>query len=135
MRVFRVENEELEGPYRALGGGRAIDMICDKYGVDITRCGPRSPDPINDGLTAWRDRRDYAQFRFGFASPEAAVAWFVDLDILREHGFHLCAYEVPKTEVFKGGKQLVFRFSASHHMGEVSHETVATDVAIPACVA
>lgn len=135
MRVFRVENEELFGPYYANKGGIATRAVGEKYGINVIGNSRRTPLPYEDGLSGWRDRLDYAQFRFGFESPEAAVAWFIDLDILREHGFKLCAYEVPETEVFKGGKQLVFRFSASHHMGEVDHETVATDVAVSAGVA
>lgn len=101
--VFRVENDEREGPYRsfALFGGN--------YGRDVdnpwltNHDGDDHPSPWMDGLKA---RGSNA--RCGFANLSQLEAWFSDTELVRlaQEGFRVM--EIEADIVDHGQKQVFF---------------------------
>jgi len=108
MIVYRVENHKGYGPYdESLWNSNDLDCIRIKY-KDMLWHHDRSrqhPATYLDGLRTGDTRRH------GFASIEDYLAWF-DLKWrlgMAMSGFALSTYDVPKVEVGRSGKQVVFK--------------------------
>jgi hypothetical protein len=115
MRVYRVENDNGNGPYWGFRGNIEDSVILHQHGLSA-----HTPDP-HDPEEPWHRSRSYGvkSESFGFASIQAAQSWF-DLKEVREvllrNDLRLYEYEVEEDTVTKGKHQLTFRKSTAKRL-------------------
>ena len=96
--VFRVENENKQGPYCT---GLSNPLRDHPHRIDI------HPTPEEDGMGFV----PFGVYRFGFQSFEKFREWFfhpMGRNSLNKSGFHLSVYRVPQKHVKYGNKQCGF---------------------------
>ncbi len=119
MRVYRVENEQGEGPYK-----HTIRKNGQRIGA--AHWDDAHPGPTEDGLD-WAvfgyeapfSESEYTDKVFGTNSLESLLAWFDGWwDVLERHGYSAEEYEVPDecVAVGIGGEQVVFMRSRAEHL-------------------
>jgi hypothetical protein len=106
MRVYRVEDENGCGPWRAVGDHRINDGA-SSYDENARRhsCG-EGPAPYSDGIMIRDEQvcgtRTLKQFRMWFRCARGRAA------MARNAGLRLCVYDVPREHVQVGGYQVMF---------------------------
>lgn len=103
VKVYRYENEKGQGPYKSKW--RNEDVYSQVHGSG-PRDKKRHPSPSESGLDVSRTRNQV----FAFHSPKQAHAWYNEGERakLGEMGFKMNTYDVPKSEVTRGRKQVTF---------------------------
>lgn len=93
MLVYRIEDRYGEGPYRADAN----------YDLVIAHGSNSYPTPYQDGII--REKADFC----ATSSMEGLHSWFIGwIDKLKERGYFISTYKVPKSKVKFGQKQVVF---------------------------
>lgn len=93
--VWRVENENGEGPYT---GRNCIEEMCNEHSDNLNKW----PSPYCERLPI------YGSWLCGFASKEQARKWFLGYwRMLRERGFRL--KRIRAVDVNYGVKQVTFK--------------------------
>lgn len=102
MLVYRVEDSEGRGPYRKRAG-YVHEWSKDENGHNDYN----HPSPYQDGLPGMWDMESYI---CGFKSKAQLKAWFSEEELsnLEALGFSIKTFEVPKSDVKVGGKQVIF---------------------------
>lgn len=102
--IYRVENQNGEGPYRAELSRTLPASLSNPY--DKTR-----PSPVVEGFTypPWPAYRS----TFAFATPQQAIKWFGDAKHgrwLAKYGYYLASYTIPNETqyIYDTPHQVVF---------------------------
>lgn len=100
MKIYRIENVEGDGPYSAKHEYKY--ELQDAHQSDQLRPGIRTDIP---------DFNKDVHF-YGFQKYGHLISWFDGwLDKLKDQGFKLVKYKVPRKHVIKGTNQLVFEIN------------------------
>lgn len=103
--IWRIENEKGEGPYNKQSPlTEAFAQIAPE----------QAPLPHNDTKLHSSFGRvvTYYGYNFGFADLESYKAWFSDIahrNMLAANNFKLVEYQLKKSDVVYGSKQVAFR--------------------------
>lgn len=118
--VYRMENEQGEGPYWSMRGSGHIQAIVGSAG----QSNGRRPGPYSDGKLMTDDfEEDVSNILFGFSTLNQALDWFPPASLARlEHaGFKLVRRVAQR--VWRGRTQATFR-PASMHAEPVEKEEI-----------
>ena len=133
MIVYRVEDSKGLGPYRHRTLGDDIDDILDGHS-----CCDKHPHPTRDaGLEHFDMWSLTGRHRFGFKSLRDLRNWFDDgcLDLLRNYGYRVVAYDVNRAWVDVGGYQVVFMTTGIrrryHNLGIIHNQWLKKVLTLP----
>lgn len=103
MRIYRIESQEGQGPYREMGNPLPWSYFKDT---------DRHPEPGRDGVM-WG-----MNLHFGHASRRSLREWWTaDMwPYLAEADYQVSIYEVPKEQVRRGQKQVAFAMGAARRV-------------------
>jgi len=118
--IYRVENAEGVGPYRAIQPEDRAPRLTGQATTD-------HPSPWGD-IRGWQNVRQPSYFRFGFVSLDRLTDWFPP-DVLawlrEEHGQEVVEVQVEDQHILFGYKQLAYYAPAAekcrrgiNHQGE-----------------
>jgi hypothetical protein len=121
MIVFRVETDDMTGPYRVRESAIALRHHCSLK---------RTPRPDSDGITVEAVHKVFGRkfyiydVNFAFSSIESFFKWFAEKkerDFLRDSGCKITIIQCDKSRVLVGNSgQCVFVYSESNPLKRIT---------------